>query len=257
MGYIYCFTNLINNKKYIGSTIQEVNIRYNQHVYNAFHENAYQYHYPLYEAIRKYGLNNFNFEILHHDDSCDEETLRQIEQQYIIYYNSLSPNGYNQTLDTAHPINDIKSYQKVSQTKRDQAKCVAEIDENNNIIQIWNSIVDCAEALQISERHIADCCRGERHSTQGKRFCWLDDNNQLLIPSYTGFKYQGAQGTTQKQKTNRKVAQIDKITLQILNTYDSIALAARETGCDESGISKVCRGKRKTCNNYIWQYIDE
>lgn len=257
MGYIYCFTNNINQKKYIGSTIlKDIKRRYSQHIYNSSHPNAHQYHYPLYEAIRKYGIQNFTFSILE-TVNCDEQQLREIEAQYIIKYNCLTPNGYNQTINTLHPINDIKSYQKVSQTKRDQAKCVAEIDENNNILQTWNSIVDCAEELLISERHIAGCCRGERHSVQGKRFCWLDDNNQLLIPVYTGFQYQGAQGTTQKQKTNRKVAQIDKVTLQVLNTYDSIALAARETGCDESGISKVCRRKRKTCNNYIWQYIDE
>ena len=29
MNYIYCFTNLINQKKYIGSTINKPNIRYN------------------------------------------------------------------------------------------------------------------------------------------------------------------------------------------------------------------------------------
>ena len=64
MNYIYCFTNLINNKKYIGSTTQNPNIRFNQHIYNATHENAHQYNYPLYSAMRKYGLKNFTFEIL-------------------------------------------------------------------------------------------------------------------------------------------------------------------------------------------------
>ena len=64
MNYIYCFTNLINNKKYIGSTISEINIRYNQHMYNAFNKNSDKYNYPLYCAIRKYGINNFKFEIL-------------------------------------------------------------------------------------------------------------------------------------------------------------------------------------------------
>jgi len=59
MNTIYCFTNLINNKKYVGSTISKPNVRYNQHIYNAFHKNTHQYNYPLYQAIRKYGIINF------------------------------------------------------------------------------------------------------------------------------------------------------------------------------------------------------
>lgn len=59
------------------------------------------------------------------------------------------------------------------------------------------------------------------------------------------------------QKTNRKVAQIDLKTQEILHIYDSIALASRETGCDNSGISKVCRGKRSQTGGFFWKYVDE
>lgn len=256
MSYIYCFTNTINNKKYIGSTIQKPNIRYNQHIYNAFHKDTNQYHYPLYEAIRKYGLEYFRFDILLEQD-CDEQTIRDIERDYIIKYNTLSPNGYNQTLDTQHPINAIESYQKMSQTKRNNAKRIAEVDKNNNILHIWNSVADCAEQLNLSNRHIAQCCRGERHSVNGQYFYWLDDNNELIIPTYVGNHYKGEKGTTQKQITNRKVAKLDKDTLEILAIYDSLALAARENKCDDSGISKVCRNKRPTCGGFKWRYIDD
>ena len=37
MGQIYCFTNKINNKKYIGQTISDDNGRYNRHLYSARH----------------------------------------------------------------------------------------------------------------------------------------------------------------------------------------------------------------------------
>lgn len=45
-------------------------------------------------------------------------------------------------------------------------------------------------------------------------------------------------------------------TFEILETYDSAALAARENSCDASGIIKVCRGKRKSCGGFIWSYAD-
>ena len=255
MSYIYCFTNTINNKKYIGSTIQKPNIRYNQHIYNVFHKNVHQYDYPLYVAIRKYGLENFSYEILLEKD-CDEETIRKIEQEYIIKYNCLSPNGYNQTSDTQHPINAIESYQKMSQTKRNKAKCVAEVDKNNNILQIWNSIADCAEELNLGEKHIASCCRGERHTTEGRMFYWVDENNNLIIPEYIGCKYKGKSGTTQIQITNKKVCKCDKDTGQIIMIYDSVALAGRENKCDSSAIVKVCKGKRKTCGGFSWKYYE-
>ena len=141
---IYCFTNKINGKQYVGSTIVQPNVRYNQHIYNATHEDTHQYNYPLYQAIRKYGIDNFNFEILFQKE-CEEQEIRQIEKEYILKLNTVSPYGYNQTDNTEHPINAIESYQKMSETKRNNAKRVAQIDENNDIIKIYRSIIDCAE----------------------------------------------------------------------------------------------------------------
>ena len=256
MNTIYCFTNLINNKKYIGSTINDPNKRYSQHLYNATHSNAHQYNYPLYQAIRKYGIENFKYEILKQID-CSEQEIRNIEHEYIIKYNTLSPNGYNQTLDTNHPIGEETSYQKMSNTKREKAKKVAEIDKDYNILNIWRSIADCAENTNCSAAQIANCCRGEHHSTQGRYFCWLDDDDKLIIPKYTGSVYKGKPGTTQQQKTNRKVAKLDIQTGQILQIYESIALASRENNCDASGISKTCRGKRAYCGGFKWKYIEE
>lgn len=255
MNYIYCFTNLINNKKYIGSTISQPNIRYNQHIYNATHETSHQYNYPLYQAIRKYGIENFSFEIIEQKD-CSEFEIRQLEQKYIIQLNTLSPNGYNQTLNTEHPINDIYSYKKMSETKREKSKKVALVDENNNIISIYRSIVDCAEALNEDEKKIGACCRGERKTTNNKKFYWLDETNNIIIPEYKRDCYKGSEGTTQIQSSSRKVAKIDSISNEILATYDTIALAARENNCDSSAISKVCRGVRKQCGGFIWKYLN-
>lgn len=54
MKYVYCFTNRINGKKYIGSTINDPKRRYMQHLYHAKKDTP-KSHYPLYQAIRKYG----------------------------------------------------------------------------------------------------------------------------------------------------------------------------------------------------------
>ena len=251
---IYSFTNKINGKKYIGSTIIEPNKRYAQHIYNATHENVHQYNYPLYQAIRKYGIQNIIFEIIEQID-CSEEELREKEKEYIINLNTLTPNGYNQTLNTLHPINDEASYKKMSETKRNNAKEVAEIDKDLHIIKIWRSIIDCAEETHLDERKIAAVCRGERKSTNNRIFYWIV-NNELEIPIYNRDIYKGEEGTTQIQSSSRKVAKMNLDTNEILDIYDTIALAARENQCDNSANSKVCRGIRKKCGGFGWKYID-
>ena len=255
MNSIYCFINKINGKKYIGSTTIDPQKRYNQHIYNSKHEESSKYNYPLYCAFRKYGINNFEYKILEQKE-CSEEEIRKIEYDYIKKYDCISPNGYNQTENTMHPLNDPLTYKKVSETKRENAKQVAEIDKNNNILKIWRSIVDCAEETSLDERKIASVCRGERKTTQQKRFCWLDENNNLLLPEYKRDPYKGEQGTTQIQSSSRQVAKIDPKTQEIIKIYPTIALAARENECDPSGISKTCRGKRKICGGFLWNYID-
>ena len=57
---IYRIENLINHKNYIGQSMQ-INTRWSAHNRLAFEPNAAGYEYPLYNAIRKYGLENFNF----------------------------------------------------------------------------------------------------------------------------------------------------------------------------------------------------
>jgi group I intron endonuclease len=252
---VYCFTNLINNKKYIGSTILPPKQRYTQHIYNSTHENSHQYNYPLYQAIRKYGINNFEFKVLE-SKRCSEQEIREIEKQYIIKYNTLTPNGYNQTLNTIHPLNDSISYIKMKETKREKAKEVVEINENKEIINHWRSIADCVEQEpELNAKKVAAVCRGERLTTCERVFRWLDNEKNIIEPVYKGDNYKGKQGTTQIQSSSKKVAKIDIETKQIIQVYPTIALAARENNCDASGISKVCRGIRNKAGGFNWKYI--
>ena len=254
MNYIYCFTNLINGKKYIGSTIKTPKERFNQHMYHV-HNQTEKSNYPLYAAIRKYGIKNFSYDILYQGE-CSEEEIRKIEHDFIVFYNTVSPNGYNATDNTQHPLTEPKNYEKMKNTKRENAKQVAMIDkESGKLIQTFRSIVDCEEATSLPAKQIAACCRGEQRSAHNYIFYWIDDNGDYIIPQYHGFQYKGKQGTTQVQSTSKKVA---KMTMdgEILAIYDTIALAARENDCDSSGISKVCRGVRNSAKGFKWKYVE-
>ena len=94
IGYIYKITNLINNKCYIGQTIKSIEERWRDHKCKAFNSSSKCYNYPLYRAFRKYGINNFSFEII---EKCKISELNKKEIYWIQYYNSYKK-GYNQTL---------------------------------------------------------------------------------------------------------------------------------------------------------------
>lgn len=90
---IYKIENLINHKCYIGQSI-DINKRWRRHR-ESYNEPKYDsYNYPLYCAMRKYGFENFSFEIV---EECQRECLNEKERFYIKKYNSFF-NGYNQTL---------------------------------------------------------------------------------------------------------------------------------------------------------------
>ena len=91
---IYKITNLIENKHYIGQSIH-IYQRWTKHKNRAFNKNDKGYENLLYQDIRKYGLENFDFSIL---EVCSREELDEKEIFYIQKYNSYKPNGYNKTL---------------------------------------------------------------------------------------------------------------------------------------------------------------
>lgn len=92
MGIIYCYTNKINNKKYVGQTANPEQ-RKSQHKSSAFNPNDKDYETPLHRAFRKYGYENFIYEILATANTI--EKLNGLEIYYITNLNTRVPNGYN------------------------------------------------------------------------------------------------------------------------------------------------------------------
>ena len=99
---IYKIENLITKKVYIGQS-KCIEKRWQNHKTDAFNSVSHSYNNPLYRSIRKYGLNNFSFEVL---EECLIEELNQKERDYIKKYNSFF-DGYNLTLGGDASGNEI------------------------------------------------------------------------------------------------------------------------------------------------------
>lgn len=94
MKYIYLYRNLINNKKYVGQT-NNIERRKKQHRDDSFNNyDCNRFYQPIHCAIRKYGLENFEFKII---EECLEENASEREQYWIKFHKTLVPGGYNLT----------------------------------------------------------------------------------------------------------------------------------------------------------------
>lgn len=93
--WVYKITNKLNNKGYIGIT-SNLQKRWNQHKHQA--KSKVGKNYPLYRAIRKYGIDNFKFEVIEENVKTIKE-LGKLERFYINKFEShVSKNGYNLTM---------------------------------------------------------------------------------------------------------------------------------------------------------------
>lgn len=92
MGYIYCITNLINEKKYVGKTTYSITKRFQEHCRDFKKERCEKR--PLYDAMNKYGIENFVVKEL---IECPNDELDSYEKMYIEKLQTYGHNGYNAT----------------------------------------------------------------------------------------------------------------------------------------------------------------
>lgn len=99
MNYIYKFTNKTNGHCYVGQT-NNLQKRYNGHKSESFNPKVSGYWLPLHCAIRKYGIDNFTYEVIEEiADGESQDFINERERYFIQYYHSLKEeNGYNVTL---------------------------------------------------------------------------------------------------------------------------------------------------------------
>lgn len=88
---IYLVTNLVNQMKYVGQTTQTLKKRKAAHLNLSYRGSTYYFH----RSIKKYGKQNFSWEIIYKASSFEE--LNEKEMEYIKKYNTFSKFGYNLT----------------------------------------------------------------------------------------------------------------------------------------------------------------
>lgn len=96
--YIYCYTNRITNRKYVGQT-NNILRRKREHKSNSYNKNSAEYNLLFHKKIRQYGEENFDFQILETIDTDNIQEVNELEQYWIDKLDTfVEKNGYNLTL---------------------------------------------------------------------------------------------------------------------------------------------------------------
>ena len=116
MSCIYKITNDVNGKMYIGKTSYNIEKRWGEHCRAT--RNPNRWHFPLYRAMRKYGIEHFTITQL---EECEEDKASERECFWIEKLGTYK-NGYNATLggDGGHIIDYdrvLEEYERIKSVK--------------------------------------------------------------------------------------------------------------------------------------------
>lgn len=214
---IYLIRNKINNKVYIGLSV-DIEERWQHHrsLYLK-KDNNKEKNKPLYLAFNKYGIENFDFQIL---EECSISELSEREKYYIKLYDCCILDGRN------------KGY---NLTRGGEGYLV---NDYYHIYELWKSGLNQKTIAQMLKTDEATIIRAL---------------NSFNIDSHI----RRSRATTEVMKARRKpVEQYDK-NMNFIASYESTKEASKATNTDQSDIGKVCKGRRKTAGGYIWRYKKE
>lgn len=284
---IYKIENLINHKVYIGQSIN-IEARFVKH--KSCKDNCL-----IHKAIQKYGQNNFSYEIIEECDVQDlnEREIYWIKFYQSCILNNLNK-GYNMNyggsngegLKKGQPIEQyslsgeyIKTYPSARQASLDLnisqsaiSNCITGKSRWAGGYQ-WKKVGSDKEIMPIQTSNIIFYSKVIKYDLDGNFLNIYDNLSDAAKQNnghksgiskackknttYLGFlwKYQDDDKEIQKVKKKPKIGQYD-LNNNLLNVFETISQAGRITNTSISNISEVCKGKRKTANNFIWKYIN-
>lgn len=240
---IYQIKNIVNDKKYIGSA-KNFQKRINTHLYLLRKDRHHSG--KLQEDFNYFGEDNFEFSILELVNNKHE--LLKYEQKWLDLFDS-SNKGYN-ILDLATPNPVLYGYKN---KKSKEVICV-------NTGELFGSVAEAGRAKDISYSTIASCCR---HSCKSaKNLIWLyTEEWNTLKDKEKEYYYQMALCYKEEKRKYTKhykeyyVRKIRCIEQDIV--FNSALDGAKFINQINGGhILECCRGLRKTCGRYHWEYAD-
>ena len=284
--YVYEITNLINGKKYIGKRSCKSTIEEDRYMGSGI---------LISKAIKKYGKENFRKDILEICDS--EELAFEREKCWIKHYNAVESRQFYNIKDGGEGNTREDALRNLAKLTPEQIKersrklSIANKGKNNSMYGVKGKDNPVSKAIVMMdlEGNIVkefDCIREANDYFDKDRafsfiskvcinggtaynYLWLfkEDYDDLINKNKFDDWYLQTKNryinkskkviTIKSKKVTRKVYQLNKNTLEIINEFKSIAEASKETSVLGTSINRNCRHKSNSAGGYSWIYKDE
>lgn len=244
---IYIFTNLINGKVYVGETI-DMNDRMKKHNWGK--------RQLIHSAIKKYGIENFDIYVEYFPDFSKTDRL-DLEEQLIIKFNCLAPNGYNilsRGQDSTGYKHSDATKSKMSELRKGRApseKCRLGAIKANTKKKVSEET-----RFKISQGNL-----GKTKGNSGFKGKHSEETKRKMSEVKKGkMTHENSMNALAKaSKSNMvPVVQIDPNTLKIIKVWPSIADAAQHLKSRDrvTNIVACLKGKHKSAFGFKWEYLN-
>lgn len=185
MYYIYCYTNKINNHKYVGQT-NNLKRRNIEHHSSAFNKNSCSYNALFHKKIRQYGWENFELSVLEKIYEGDQSIVNEREIYWIDKLESFRGTGKGYNSDNGG-----------SQKKECKVLTEQQLKEVKEKIKQGVSFLDISYKYSISTSFISAINHGvywkDKNETYPLHKYYKDDEDydeliELLLESELSFK---------------------------------------------------------------------
>lgn len=243
MGEIYMIKNKIDGMMYVGQTKFTSTKRFRQHINKALNTTR---NLHLYNAMRKYGIENFELIVLESD--IDENMLDARESYYIEKYDTLN-NGYNCTSGGG----GMRNYHHSKETRKKMSIGISNSMWKINTPERAKKISDAQKGRKFTEEH-------KKHIKESIHDRYGDGN-----PFYG--KHHTDDTKHKISDANTKYRVVQKSGEDVLNIFDSVTESAQyciDSGLTSAKITSVmyriyytCVGNQKVCYGYNWEYLEK
>lgn len=254
---IYCIENLVNNKKYVGQSI-DIYKRWKDHIDDLEENKHYNVH--LQRSWNKYGKDNFKFYVL---EECDIDKLNQLEVFYVDKLDSYY-NGYNQTYGGDGSVgykHDKQIIDKMCQIQRErfqniknrevlrdahdfESKPIYQIDFDGNIVHKWPSANWAAKTLDLNVIAICNALKRRQRKKTYAGYIWIYENeyntNTFDVNWYVN-----------RQWKYKSYYQYDT-DYNLIKKWDSV-VEAESAGFKRAAIYKCCKQHIPTYKGFIFR----